>query len=80
MRIGKITQTAWQRYVRKQLHTETDDAMSGASPWESCSFLENGCLRADAHASGMTDGQDIMPYTMRRGNLPPAMCSPGACR
>lgn len=52
MRIGKITQTAWQRYVRKQLHTETDDAMSGASPWESCSFLENGCLRADAHASG----------------------------
>ena len=32
MRIGKITQTAWQRYVRKQLHTETDDAMSGASP------------------------------------------------
>lgn len=56
MKIGKITQTAWQRYVRKQLHTEKDAVMSGASPWESCSFLENGYVRADVHASG-DDGQ-----------------------
>lgn len=55
MRTGKITQTAWQRYVRKQLHTENGGTMYGASPWESCSALEGG-VRADSHASG-DDGQ-----------------------
>lgn len=56
MRIGKITQTAWQRYVRKQLHTEKDTKLSGASPWESCSSLEDSYMRAEAHVSG-DDGQ-----------------------
>ena len=53
MRTGKITQTAWQRSVRKQLHTEK--ALFGTSPWETCSGLasESGtCVWADAHASG----------------------------
>lgn len=52
MRIGKITQTAWQRYVRKQLHTEKDTGLSGASPWESCSSLKDSYMRAEAHVSG----------------------------
>ena len=56
MRIGKITQTAWQRTVRKQLHTGDKRMLFSASPWETCSgFATEGCSRyvwADACASG----------------------------
>ena len=55
MRIGKITQTAWQRSVRKQLHTGDNRTMFGPSPWETCSGLESetgGYVWADAHAAG----------------------------
>lgn len=62
MRIGKITQTAWQRYVKKQLHTERTETLFQASPWECCSGIggvdfsgaETGSafLWADAHVSG----------------------------
>ena len=56
MRIGKITQTAWQRTVRKQLHTEDKRTLFGASPWETCSGFETegggGYVWADACASG----------------------------
>ena len=58
MRIGKITQTAWQRSVRKQLHTEDNKTLFGPSPWETCSGLETeagGYVWADAHAAGDDD-------------------------
>ena len=56
MRIGKITQTAWQRSVRKQLHTGKENMLFAASPWETCSGFRtetgDGCVWADAHATG----------------------------
>lgn len=56
MRIGKITQTAWQRSVRKQLHTGKENMLFTASPWETCSGFQtetgDGCVWADAHAAG----------------------------
>ena len=56
MRIGKITQTAWQRSVRKQLHTGKENMLFAASPWETCSGFRtetgDGCVWADAHAAG----------------------------
>ena len=58
MRIGKITQTAWQRSVRKQLHTEDDRTLSGPSPWETCSGSDTeagGYVWTDAHAAGDDD-------------------------
>ncbi len=56
MRIGKITQTAWQRFVRRRLHTGKKDALFEASPWETCSALppETGerYVWADVHITG----------------------------
>lgn len=56
MRIGKITQTAWQRSVRKQLHTGKKNILFPASPWETCSGFQtetgDGCVWADAHVAG----------------------------
>ena len=37
MRMGKITQTAWQRSVRNRLHTGKENMLFGPSPWETCS-------------------------------------------
>lgn len=39
MRYGKITQTAWQRSVRKQLHTKRDDTAGQPTPWGNCSGI-----------------------------------------
>lgn len=39
MRYGKITQTAWQRSVRRQLHTKRDDAAGHPTPWGNCSGI-----------------------------------------
>ena len=33
MRIGKITQTAWRRSVRKHLHTGDGDVLFALSSW-----------------------------------------------
>ncbi len=65
MRHGRITQTAWQRAVRRQLHTEEQDTLFSPSPWETCSGItwdgsdkggadSCGCefLWADAHVFG----------------------------
>lgn len=56
MRYGRLTQTAWQRSVRKQLHKRGKDALFEPSPWEECSGIRNGSeaafLWADAHAAG----------------------------
>ena len=56
MRIGKITQTAWSRSVRRRLHTEDDNMLFAPSPWEMCSGFrteaEDGYVWADALAAG----------------------------
>ena len=56
MRYGRLTQTAWQRSVRRQLHDRGKDVLFGPSPWEECSGIadESGgfFLWADAHAAG----------------------------
>ena len=56
MRIGKITQTAWRRSVRKQLHTGGTDMLFTPSPWERCSGFRteagDGYVWADALAAG----------------------------
>lgn len=56
MRYGRLTQTAWQRSVRRQLHDRGKDVLFGPSPWEECSGIadESGdsFLWADAHTVG----------------------------
>ena len=56
MRTGKLTQTAWQRSVRRQLRTKRDEVVSIPSPYENCSGIrtENGAefMWADACAAG----------------------------
>lgn len=56
MRYGRLTQTAWQRSVKRQLHNRERDALFGPSPWEECSGIPDesggGFLWADAHAAG----------------------------
>ncbi len=56
MRYGKLTQTAWQRSVRRQLDKRCEEALLGPTPWETCSGLAGAdgeaFLWADAHASG----------------------------
>ena len=56
MRTGKLTQTAWQRSVRRQLRTKRDEVISIPSPYENCSDIrtENGAefIWADACSAG----------------------------
>ena len=56
MRIGRITQTAWSRSVRRQLHTGNDNMLFAPSPWETCSGFQtetgDGFVWADAHTVG----------------------------
>ena len=56
MRTGKLTQTAWQRSVRRQLRTKRDEVISVPSPYENCSGIrtENGAefMWADACSAG----------------------------
>lgn len=56
MRTGKLTQTAWQRSVRRQLRTKRDEVISVPSPYENCSGIrtENGAefIWADACSAG----------------------------
>ena len=55
MKYGKLTQTAWQRSVRRQLHIEEQNLLLPPSPFETCSGIAYGeqCfLWADAHVSG----------------------------
>ncbi len=56
MRYGRLTQTAWQRSVRRELHKRGKDVLFGPSPWEECSGIKDGgggaFLWADAHAVG----------------------------
>lgn len=56
MRYGRLTQTAWQRSVRRQLHKRGEDALFTPSPWENVSGLAgrdgDAFLWADACASG----------------------------
>lgn len=56
MRLGNITRTAWQRSVRRQLHTEDRQMLFEMSPAENCSGFESedgACfVWADAHAAG----------------------------
>lgn len=59
LRPGRFTQTVWQRSVRKQLHTEKENMLFTASPWETCSGFKpetgSGYVWADAHAAGDGD-------------------------
>lgn len=56
MRMGKLTQTAWQRSVRRQLRTKREEVAAEPSPWTDCSVLgaDRGTkfLWADACISG----------------------------
>ena len=56
MRLGKITRTAWQRSVRRQLHTEDAQTLFALSPSENCSGFETedgtAVVWADAHTAG----------------------------
>ena len=56
MRYGRLTQTAWQRSVRRQLHKRCGNSLFESSPWENTSGLAGGngesFLWADAHVSG----------------------------
>ncbi len=55
MKYGKLTQTAWMRSVRRQLHIEEKERVFPPTPFESCSGLlcgRKGFVWADAHASG----------------------------
>lgn len=56
MRMGKFTQTAWQRSVRRQLRTKREEVAAEPSPWTDCSVLgaDRGTkfLWADACISG----------------------------
>lgn len=58
MRYGELTQTAWQRFVRKELHTTRKDILLGPSPWERCSGFcaeQHECFFwAEGHASGVS--------------------------
>ena len=56
MRYGRLTQTAWQRSVRRELHKRGKDVLFGPSPWEECSGIKDGgggaFLWANAHTAG----------------------------
>lgn len=46
MKYGKLTQTAWQRSVRRQLDIEEQGTLFGLSPFEGCSGLNRGDIPA----------------------------------
>lgn len=73
MRIGKITQTAWRRSVRKHLHTGDGDVLFALSPWESCSGFQtetgDGYVWADAHVSGDDAGTGYYAVYHAAGEL-----------
>lgn len=66
MRYGELTQTAWQRSVRKELHTRCEDILLEPTPWERCSALskeKHECFFwAEGHASG--ESADIGYYAV----------------
>ena len=73
MRIGKITQTAWCRSVRKHLHIGDGDMLFALSPWETCSGFRtetgDGYVWADAHVSGDDAGTGYYAVYHAAGEL-----------
>ena len=73
MRTGKLTQTAWQRSVRRQLRTKRDEVISVPSPYENCSGIrtENGAefIWADACAAGNGAKAGFYAVLHAAGNL-----------
>ena len=73
MRTGKLTQTAWQRSVRRQLRTKRDEVISVPSPYENCSGIrtENGAefMWADACAAGNGAKAGFYAVLHAAGNL-----------
>ena len=73
MRTGKLTQTAWQRSVRRQLRTKRDEVVSVPSPYENCSGIrtENGAefMWADACAAGNGAKAGFYAVLHAAGNL-----------
>ena len=73
MRTGKLTQTAWQRSVRRQLRTKRDEVVSVPSPYENCSGIrtENGAefMWADACAAGNGAKTGFYAVLHAAGNL-----------
>ena len=73
MRIGKITQTAWRRSVRKHLHIGDGDMLFALSPWETCSGFQtetgDGYVWADAHVSGDDAGTGYYAVYHAAGEL-----------
>ena len=65
MKYGKLTQTAWMRSVRRQLHIEGQKTLFRPSPFETCSGLlcgsgdpaGNGALPGDAVKGAGADGE-----------------------
>lgn len=68
MRNGRITQTAWQRAVRKRLKTERKEAVWRPSPWETCSAVrtEYDGLAGWADAVVSDDSADAGFYAVYR--------------
>ena len=56
MRIGRITQTAWNRSVRRQLHTKRSECLYEPSPLENCSGISAGGADAFVWAGGTVCG------------------------
>lgn len=73
MRTGKLTQTAWQRSVRRQLRTKRDEVVSVPSTYENCSGIrtENGAefMWADACAAGNGAKTGFYAVLHAAGNL-----------
>lgn len=75
MRYGKITQTAWQRSVRRQLHTRGPEILFRPTPWETCSGLAaegaggKGFLWTEAHAYGRSGRTGFYAVLQAAGEL-----------
>lgn len=72
MRYGKISQTAWKRFVGKQLHTEKEHLIFSPSPWQTCSGIkceDEAFVMADAVISGESAGNVFYAVWKAAGDL-----------
>lgn len=73
MRMGKITQTAWQRTVRRQLQTRRDEVSAAPSPWTECSAIRTDqgveFAWADACVNGRSPKTGFYAVLQAAGNL-----------
>lgn len=72
MRYGRIGQTAWNRSIRKQLHTKRDEVILSPSPRNSCSGIRYTGPQTDHGSSGEETGETVFLWADARvsGNSP----------